>query len=101
MPRGIERRKAMELQGAAGPDPLATVRVFLGDLQEGRKTRAQVGEIREALETLHARIVRVRALAAQFPRLRGVDFSDEIWDLLELIGKRRAVKRFAARAALL
>ena len=91
----------MESRAPLAQDPLGVVRSFLEDLREGRKTRAQVGEIRESLEDLYGRMERVRALSTQFPKLKAVDLGEEVWDLMELIGKRRARRRLMARAALL
>ncbi len=53
--------------------------------EQRRPTLEELQSIRPALEELHAKLLKLRAMG---PAFRGVDFSPELWALMRLIGKK-------------
>ena len=73
---------------SSGSDADSTVVVhdFLDRVGKRRPSDEEIGEIRPALESLYDRLVKIRSMS---PAYRRVDLSDQVWGLLERIGKRR------------
>lgn len=71
-----------------GGNPAASsfevVKDFLAGLGGRKPTREEAMTIAPQLEDLYAKIVRLRALSPTFTR---VNLSDEVWNLMALIGK--------------
>ena len=73
--------------GAAEPSSVEKVSSFMETLcrEQRRPSLEELQEIRPALEELHAKLMKLRAMG---PAFRGIDFSPELWALLRLVGKK-------------
>lgn len=73
--------------GDAETSSVERVSSFLESLLRGRRRPSieELETVRPALEDLHAKLMKLRAMG---PSFRGVDFSPEVWALMRLIGKR-------------
>ncbi len=75
------------------------VAAFLGTLdREGRKfiSKDELEQLRPALEDLYGGLIRVRQMG---PEYRTIDFSEQVWSLMSLVGKR--VEPVGARKSML
>lgn len=70
---------------APAQDEFLAVRDLVEKIGNRQATSEEVESVRPALETLYAKLMRIRSLS---PAFRRVDFSEEVWMLMRRIGKK-------------
>ena len=66
-------------------DSFTVVRDFMDRMGNREPTAEELLTLRPALEELYEKLLRLRRMTAAF---RSVDFSDSVWRLMKLIGKK-------------
>lgn len=66
-------------------DAFTVVHDFMEKLGDRMPTADEIAGVRPALEALHEKLMRLRAMS---PLFRRVDFSERIWKMMELVGKK-------------
>lgn len=77
-------------RGEGGASSIEVVSDFVTGLQGRKPTREELSAMQPHLEDLYRKLVRIRALSPAFAR---VDLGEEVWELLELAGKKRLRNR--------
>ena len=77
-------------RGEGGTSSIEVVSDFVAGLQGRMPTREELSAVQPQLEDLYQKLVRIRELSPAFAR---VDLGEEVWGLLELIGKKRLRNR--------
>ena len=77
-------------RGDGGNSPIEIVRDFIAGLDGRKPTREEAIALAPQLEDLYQKLVKIRAMSPAFSR---VDLGDEVWDLMELAGKKRLRNR--------